>query len=177
MNTLQRTFPELLSAAFLAMLAVALAACTAPGMGRPDPNQAHGAVNIATSVPPTGMHRVVLQDVDGKKPSGAGASNVPPHISLMVVDTFFLLRDARSDFDLPPGEHTLGLTAVINKHEAQMFAPNSGHADKGAGTLKLTVQEGKRYYIAAKVNDIQPDKWEAVVYKVEDIEDYGKPKG
>ena len=95
----------------------------------------------------------------------------------MVVNSFFNVSDAHRDFNVPPADHTISLTAIVDRKDARfLVAPPSRLADKSAGELKLTVQEGKRYFIAAKVNEIQPDRWEAVVCKVEDIAGYGSGK-
>jgi hypothetical protein len=120
--------------------------------------------------PPAGLYRLVLQEVDGKPAVYGGARRVPLHVSLMVVNPGFNVSDARSDFDLPPGEHTLSFTAIVDTPDARLFFNTPSHqADKAAGELKLTVQDGKRYFVAAKVIDIEPDRWQPVVYKVEDM--------
>jgi hypothetical protein len=156
------------------MAANALLGCAHQGTW--DVARPYGALTVATTVPPTDMYRVVLQQVDGKVPPGAGARGVPPNVSLMRVNQNFYLIDARSDFTLPAGEHRLSLTAIVDRQLSPVFsAPRSRLADNAAGELKLTVEEGKRYYIAAKVNEIEPERWQAVVYKVEDIPNYAKP--
>lgn len=159
-----------------AAVIASLSACAPQWMSRPDDGP-HGIVSAATLSPPIGMHRVVLQSVDGKAVSSGSSLRVPPHASLMIVKSGFQLTDARSQFVLTPGEHELDFTAVVDEKDAQMFLhTTSPYSEKGAGKLHLTVQEGKRYYIAAKVNEGKPDEWEPVVYKVEDIENYN-PKG
>lgn len=158
-------------------LGFALSACAPSWMARPD-NGPHGIVSAATMSPPLGMHRVVLQEVDGKAVSSSSSLRIPPHASLMVVKPGFQLTDARSQFNLPPGEHQLEFTAVVDERDAQMFlSTTSPYAEKSSGKLKIKVQEGKRYYIAGKVNEGKPTEWEPVVYKIEDISDYGKTKG
>jgi hypothetical protein len=137
----------------------------------------YGVVTVATLVPPTDLYRVVLQRIDGAPAPGSGANRVPPNVSLMRVDRNFDVSDARSDFPLPPGEHRLSLTAIVDRKLSPVYSsPPSRLADKEAGELTLKVEEGKRYFVAAKVNEIQPERWEAVVYKVEDIPNYAKPE-
>jgi hypothetical protein len=150
-----------------------LLACAHQGVW--DAERPYGAVTVATTVPPADMYRVVLQQIDGRVPPGAGAREVPPYVSLMRVGQNFYLIDARSDFTLPPGEHRLNLTAIVDRKLSPVFSsPPSRLADKAAGELTLRVEEGKRYFVAAKVNEIQPERWEAVVYKIEDIPNYSK---
>jgi hypothetical protein len=148
------------------LAAITLGGCIATGMG-PAP---HGTVSVATVAPPAGLYRLVLQEVDGKLAVYGGARRVSLHVSLMVVDPGFDISDARSDFDLPPGEHTLSFTAIVDRPDARLFVNTpSRQAGKAAGELKLTVEAGKRYLVAAKVIDIEPDQWQPVVYKVDDI--------
>jgi hypothetical protein len=140
--------------------------CSATGMG----SAPHGTVTVATVAPPAGLYRLVLQEVDGRPAVYGGARRVTLHVSLMVVDPGFDVSDARSDFDLPPGEHTLSFTAIVDRPDARLFVNTpSRQASKAAGELKLTVEAGKRYFVAAKVIDIEPDRWQPVVYTVEDI--------
>lgn len=151
-----------------ALVAVGCAQAAPPTSG--DVGQPQGELRVATAVPPAGLYRLVLQRVDNKPVFGGGARSVPPTVSLMVVSQYFDINDARSDFELPPGEHTLSFTAVVDRQDARLLAraPRSG-ADKGAGELKLKVEPGKRYFIAAKINDAQPERWQAIVYKVEEL--------
>jgi hypothetical protein len=156
------------------MVANALLGCAHEGTWDAAP---YGAITVATTVPPTDLYRVVLQQVDGRVPPGAGARGVPPYVSLMRVNQSFYLIDARSDFTLPAGEHRLSLTAIVDRQLSPVYSsPPSRMADKAAGELTLNVEEGKRYFIAAKVDEIQPERWQAVVYKVEDIPNYAKPE-
>jgi hypothetical protein len=143
-----------------------LAGCAATGMG----SAPHGILTVATVAPPAGLYRIVLQELDGRPAAYGGARRVPLHVSLMVVDPGFDISDARSDFDLPPGEHTLSFTAIVDRPDARLFVNTpSRQASKAAGELKLTVEAGKRYLVAAKVIDVEPDQWQPVVYKVEDM--------
>jgi len=128
---------------------------------------------IATLVPPLDMYRVVLQRIDGAPAPGGGARRVPPNASLMRVDTRFDISDARSDFRVRPGTHRLSFTAIVDRKLSPVFsAPPSRLADSAAGELTLTVEEGKRYLIAARVDEVQSERWEPVVYKVENIPNY-----
>jgi hypothetical protein len=128
----------------------------------------YGVIEAATTTPPIDLHRVVLQSIDGRGQASTG--HVPPNISLMLVRPGFNLTGVRSEFRLPPGEHTLDFTAVVNKRDATTFLPaTSPFAADGSGVLKINVEAGKRYYIAAHVNEGRPEQWEPVVYRTEDI--------
>jgi hypothetical protein len=160
---------------FLPLITVILLGCAHQGVW--DAQRPYGVVTVATLVPPTDMYRVVLQRIDGAPAPGGSARRVPANVSLMRVDENFDVSDARSDFPLPPGEHRLSLTAIVDRRLSPVFSlPPSRLADKEAGELTLKVEEGKRYLIAAQVNEIQSGRWEAVVYKVEDIPRYANPE-
>jgi hypothetical protein len=168
--------PRLALLLTFAVTATGLAGCAPKWMARADDGP-HGTINVATLSPPIDMHRVVLQAIDGKAASSGGSVRVPPNASLMIVKSGFQLTDVRSQFMLPPGEHELEFTAVVDERDAQMFLSSSSpYSDKGTGKLRIVVQEGQRYYIAAKVNPGKPDEWEPVVYKTEEIRNYD-PKG
>jgi hypothetical protein len=131
----------------------------------------YGQIEAATFVPPLDMHRVVLQNLDGR--NLASTARVAPTASLMIVDPGFVLNTAQSEFYLAPGEHTLSFTAVVNRRDTTTWLhPTLRYSPKDAGVLKLTVEAGKRYSVAARVDGARPEEWEAVVYKVEDIKDY-----
>jgi hypothetical protein len=135
----------------------------------------YGEVDPATDVAPVGMHRVVLQAIDGKNVPSTG--DVPATSSLMIVGPGFVLNHVQSRFWLSPGEHTLNFTAVVNRLDTTTWIhPNVNFSPQDAGVLKLNVEAGKRYDVAARVNPGQPEKWDAVVYKAEDIKDY-RPGG
>jgi hypothetical protein len=131
----------------------------------------YGIVEAATAVPPIDMHRVVLQNIDGRNIPTVGP--VAPTASLMIVEPGFVLTNVQSDFTLAAGEHTLSFTAVVDRRDTTTWLhPSTRYSPKGAGVLKLTVEPGKRYRVAARVNPGRPEEWEAVVYQIEDIKNY-----
>lgn len=152
----------------LAALVLALTACASLNA---KPTGPYGEVEAATAVAPIDMHRVVLQNLDGRNVPSTG--RVPATASLMIVDPGFELTNVQSEFVLSPGEHTLNFTAVVNRRDTTTWLhPTLRFSLKGAGVLKLTIEAGKRYYVAARVDGARPEEWEAVVYKVEDIKNY-----
>jgi hypothetical protein len=154
-------------------LTATLLALTACASLNAKPTGPYGEVEAATSVPPIDMHRVVLQSIDGR--NLASTARVAPTASLMIVDPGFVVNTAQSEFYLTPGEHTLNFTAVVNRRDTTTWLhPTLRFSPKGAGVLKLTVEAGKRYSVAARVDGAQPEEWEAVVYKVEDTKNYGR---
>ena len=131
----------------------------------------YGEVEAATVVPPIDMFRVVLQNIDGN--NLASNARISPTDSLMIVDPGFQLNGVQSRFTLTPGEHTLSFTAVVSRRDTTTWMrPTFRTSANGAGVLKLTVEAGKRYSVAARINGARPDTWQAVVYKVEDIRNY-----
>lgn len=134
-----------------------------PG-SEPSASQPHGVVEVGQAT--VNLHPVVVQAIDGK--AQAGATGVPRVASLIVVrDSYFL--DAKPIYRLPPGEHTLDLTAVVRASAASLFLHGRSASAKDVGKLRLAVEDGKRYFIAARVDNGRPDDWEAVVYRVEDL--------
>ena len=131
----------------------------------------YGIVEAATDVAPIDMHRVVLQNIDGRNIPTVGP--VAPTASLMIVEPGFVLTNVQSDFTLAAGEHTLSFTAVVDRRDTTTWLhATTRTSPKGAGVLKLTVEPGKRYHVAARVNPGRPEEWEAVVYQIEDIKNY-----
>lgn len=143
---------------------VSLAACASMPGSEVSASQPHGVIEVGRA--PVDMHPVVIQAIDGKAQSGA--TGIPRSASLIVVrDSYFL--DAKPAFWLPPGEHSFDLTAVVTATAASHFLRSRSTSDKEVGKLKLTVENGKRYFVAARVDNSRPDEWEAVVYRVEDL--------
>jgi hypothetical protein len=134
----------------------------------------YGEVDPATDIAPPDLHRVVLQTIDGKNVPSTG--DVQATSSLIIVGPGFVLNHVQSRFWLSAGEHSLNFTAVVNRLDTTTWLhPNVNFSPTDAGVLKLNVEAGKRYSIAARVNPSQPEKWQAVIYKTEDIKDY-RPK-
>lgn len=135
------------------------------------PKGPYGVVEASTQVTPIDLHRVVLQNIDGR--NIAGTPQVPPTASLMIVEPGFVLTGVQSDFPLSPGEHTLKFSAVVDRRDTTTWLhPSVRYSPKDAGVLKLMVEAGKRYVVGAKVNPGRPEEWEAVVYRVENLKDY-----
>jgi hypothetical protein len=150
---------------------LALSACLTASGCATTPSGPYGVIEAATQVAPVDMHRVVLQNIDGR--NLAGTPQVPPTSSLMVVDPGFVITTAQSEFTLPPGEHTLSFSAVVDRRDTTTWIrPATRYSPKDAGVLKLTVEGGKRYLVAARVDPGRPEEWEAVVFRVEDIKGY-----
>ena len=154
----------------VAAIAVLASACATT------PKGPYGVVEASTQVTPIDVHRVVLQNIDGR--NIAGTPQVPPTTSLMIVDPGFMLTNVQSDFPLPPGEHTLTFSAVVDRRDTTTWLhPSTRDSPKNAGVLKLTMEAGKRYVVAAKVNPGRPEEWDAVVYRVEDLRNYHPTPG
>jgi hypothetical protein len=150
--------------AVLAAVAATFAACASMPGDEVSSSQPHGVIEVGQA--PVELFPVVVQAIDGKPQSGA--TGIPRSASLIVVrDSYFL--DAKPTFRLAPGEHTLDLTAVVKASAAAHFLHSRSTSNKEVGKLKVTVENGKHYFIAARVDNARPDEWEAVVYRTEDL--------
>ena len=113
----------------------------------------------------------VVQVIDGKNVPATG--NVPVTSSVFVVGPGFVVKGAQFQYWLTPGEHTLKFAAVVNSRDTTTWLrPQVNFSPPDAGVLKLNVEAGKRYWIAAQVNPARPEIWQAVVYKTDDIPRY-----
>jgi hypothetical protein len=131
----------------------------------------YGEVDPEIDTAPIGLHRVVVQVIDGKNVPATG--NVPVTSSVFVVGPGFVVKGAQFQYWLTPGEHTLKFAAVVNSRDTTTWLrPQVNFSPPDAGVLKLNVEAGKRYWIAAQVNPARPEIWQAVVYKTDDIPRY-----
>ena len=131
----------------LALVAGALGACTT--VPTVSPAQPHGLIVMHNSVGVGDIHPASVAMIDGV--------NVP---------------SGRQSFPLAPGEHTLRIVGLMN--QAHLRSPNMDlpaytRGRPRAYELKLDVEEGQRYVIAARFNGPTANDWEPVVLRTEPI--------
>lgn len=74
----------------------------------------------------------------------------------------------RTSFWVKPGSYTIEL-AMASGSLQSVGAGRSSARDQVNNKLQITVEEGKRYLIAARITGGQVADWEGVVWKVEDL--------
>jgi len=143
-----------------------LGAC---GLQRPtvSASQPHGIISVTGSVVTQGIHPVILNRLDGRYMS-LGTSRIPPDASLVVVERGYQFPEPNS-FWVAPGVHELVLTAVFRRGNEIKLPPQNPRRGDMLGKLTLEVEQGKRYYIGARIVGSRYDEWMPVVYRVETI--------
>jgi hypothetical protein len=83
------------------------------------------------------------------------------------------LSGRKHTFRLAPGDHTIRVVADLSQATGTL---NTGvvYTPRGEqpGEMKLFVEEGRRYYIGARLTGTRRDEWEPVIWAVHDIENY-----
>lgn len=159
---------HLLRMAAVLLLLTALPACglQSPTVGA---NQAHGIISVTGSVRSEGIHPVILNRLDGRF-MALGFSRIPPDVSLIVVERGYQFTEPNA-FWVAPGRHQLVLTAVFRRGDEIKLPPQNPRRGDMLGSMALEVEQGKRYYIGARIVGSRYDQWEPVVYRVEPIDD------
>lgn len=156
-------FPFAVTIAFVQVAACALY----PGSTRNGPHSLISVLDI--SQPARKTYPVILQAIDGKRPQGAGAPNVPMIASVVVAEN---VVPNRYDFPVSPGEHYVHLTAVLRPtDEAAYLGVQRRSADNGLA-IGLTLEEGKRYILGAQIDGSRVDGWRPALVAVEPIKNY-----
>lgn len=68
---------------------------------------------------------------------------------------------------LKPGKHTLTVRGMIDRDNTFGVSRSVGQGNE-KNSVEVDVEEGKIYYIGARVNPREGSRWEPVVWKVED---------
>ncbi len=75
------------------------------------------------------------------------------------------INQARPTYRVRPGEHEIVIVASINTATGI-----SGSArNQGQGKVKITVEQGRRYRIAAEATGARADQWRPVIWAEEDM--------
>ena len=79
----------------------------------------------------------------------------------------------RHTIRLPPGDHEIRIVADLTQATGTL-STEINNRRSSTGTIKLYVEEGRRYYLGARLTSSRRGEWEAVVWKVEDDENYNQ---
>ena len=126
---------------------VVLAGCTT--VPTVSPSQPHGLIVMHNGVGGGTIHPASISQIDGV--------NMPSD---------------RQSFTLAPGPHTLRVIGLIKQahlRSPNMEIPSYTRDQPRSYELKLDVEEGQRYVIAAKFNGPTANDWEPIVLRSEAI--------
>lgn len=141
----------------LVAAAIVIGGCTEASMLGPDRH--YGVVTTFTSDIPAKIYPAFIAVIDGRNVQSTAAFGDPA------------LR--KHSFRLTPGDHTLRLVADLSQATAT-FGTGVDYTPRGEqpGVIKVFVEEGRRYYLGARLTGVRRDEWEPVVWSVQDIENY-----
>jgi len=150
-------FPAAMRGLLVLAAAVAIGGCTEASMLSPDRH--YGVVTTFTSDIPAKVYPAFIAVIDGRNMQSTAAFGDPA------------LR--KHTFRLAPGDHTLRLVADLSQATAT-FGTGVDYTPRGEqpGVIKIFVEEGRRYYLGARLTGLRRDEWEPVVWSVQDIENY-----
>lgn len=160
-----------LGGSFLAWASLLTACASFPASRATDGPYAMISV-LDISEPARKVYPVILQAIDGKRPQGAGAENVPMIASVVIREN---VSPNRYDFPVTPGQHYVHLTAVLRPiDEIGYLGARRRSADNGLA-IGLTLEEGKRYTLGARIDGNRIEDWRPVLVAVEVIKNYKRP--
>jgi hypothetical protein len=148
------------------VLGAALSACMEAKMLSSD--ESYGVVTTFTSNIPEKVYPAYIAVIDGKSVQTTGSVG-----GVGGLDPKTYLRTRKHTFRLPPGEHTIRIVADLSDATGTLQS-TGGYTPRGEqpGTIKLFVEEGRQYYIGARLTGPRKNEWEPVVWAVKDIENY-----
>ena len=153
------------SAALLVAAALALAGCMEARMLSGE--ERYGTVTTFTSNIPGGIYPAYIATINGKNINSTDAIK-PTRTGL---GTGSQIGTNRHTIRLPPGDHEIRLVADLTQATGALSREINNRSG-GGGTIKLYVEEGRRYYLGARLSGGRRGEWEAVVWRVEDDESY-----
>lgn len=150
----------------LLLTAVALCACMEAKMLSSD--ESYGVITTFTSNIPEKVYPAYIAVIDGKSVQTTGSIG-----GLAGQDPRTFLKTRKHTFRLPPGEHTIRIVADLSDATGTLRS-TGGYTPRGEqpGEIKLFVEEGRQYYIGARLTGTRKNEWEPVVWAVKDIESY-----
>lgn len=131
----------------------------------------YGTVTTVTSDIPGGIYPAYIATIDGRNINSMDA--VSP--SRTGLGTGAGLGANRHTIRLPPGDHEIRLMADLTQATGTLTREINTRSSGAGATIKLFVEEGRRYYLGARLTDSRRGDWEAVVWRVEDDETYDRP--
>ncbi len=122
-------------------------------------DEPYGVVTTFTSDIPDKVYPAYIAVIDGRNVQSTSAVGG--------------LAGRKHTFRLPAGDHTIRVVADLTQATGTL---NTGavYTPRGEqpGEMKLFVEEGRRYYIGARLTGSRRDEWEPVIWAVHDIENY-----
>jgi len=137
--------------------AITISACMEARMASSD--RQYGLVTTFTSNVPAKIYPAYIAVIDGN--------------SVQTTSAVGGLSARKHTFRLPPGDHKLRIVADL-RDATGTLASGTTFTPRGEqpGSLELFVEEGRRYYIGARLTGNRKDEWEPVIWHTEDIENY-----
>ena len=123
-----------------------------------DSNDRYGVITTFHSNIPGKIYPAYVATIDGKNQQSGRA------LTGNGLDTKYTFR-------LPPGEHTIRIVADLRQATGVIPATYTPRSQQ-PGTLKIFVEEGREYFLGARLTGSRTDEWEAVVWRVEDLKNY-----
>ena len=111
------------------------------------PSEASGILNMSIARPAANIFPVTLYAIDGKQ-----------------------IVNRNSAVWLTPGEHTISVNAIIDisNRRSSLLRRYKTNKQVENNQIKITVEDGKIYYVGFDANDSDPNKWRPVIWKVKD---------
>jgi hypothetical protein len=128
----------------------------------------YGTVTTFASDIPGGIYPAYIATVDGKNVNTIQTIS-PTRTGL---GTGAGVATSRYSVRLPPGDHEIRLVADLTQATGTLTREINDRSSGANATIKLYVEEGRRYYLGARIEDSRRSDWEAVVWRVEDDENY-----
>jgi len=140
-----------------AVVLLFVSACMEAKMASSD--RQYGVVTTFTSNVPAKIYPAYIAVIDGD--------------SVQTTAAVGGLAARKHTFRLPPGDHKIRIVADLRNATGTLesgttFTPRG----QQPGNLELFVEEGRRYYIGARLTGARKDEWEPVIWHVEDLENY-----
>lgn len=126
----------------------------------------YGTVTTFASDIPGGVYPAYIATVDGKSVNSGDAIR-PTRTGLATGAA----GASRHSIRLPPGDHEIRVVADLTQATGTL-SREVRRQQKSVGTIRIYVEEGRRYYLGARLTGNRRNEWEAVVWKVVDDENY-----
>jgi hypothetical protein len=131
-------------------------------------DESYGVVTTFTADVPEKIYPAYISVIDGRSVQTTGSVG-----GIAGQDPRTFLKTRKHTFRLPPGEHTLRIVADLSDATG-VLRMTEGYTPRGEqpGEIKLFVEEGRQYYVGARLTGTRKNEWEPVVWAVKDVENY-----